>query len=347
MKALVLNVGSSSLKTTVFDNDKESNHEYFEDLFKPEDKISKVKETLSQIKKLDCIIHRVVHGGKLRSSKLIHKDVLNYLLSIQDYAPLHNPPQLDVIKFCLKHTKVKNIAVFDTAFHSTMPKKAKNYAIPKELTEKGFKKYGFHGPSHQFVTKKMKGGTISCHLGSGCSLAAVQDGKCVDTTMGFTPLEGLMMSTRSGDVDPGLILYLIEHDYYSAKELNNILNKKSGWFGVSKESKDFREVLQANTKDAKLAVDMFCYKTAKKIMSLTTPLKKFNNLVFTAGIGERNSKVRNKICKYLQKFGVLIDENQNKENKKVISQKKSKVNVYVIPTQEEYMMYLEAKKELL
>lgn len=346
MKALVLNVGSSSLKTTVFNNEKEVSHQYFEDLFKPEDKIKKVRKTLSNQKELDCIIHRVVHGGKINSSKIIKKNVLNYLLSIQDYAPLHNPPQLKVIKFCLQQTNIKNIAVFDTAFHSSMPKKAKHYAIPKKLTEKGFKKYGFHGPSHQYITRNLEGGTISCHLGSGCSLAAVQDGTCLDTTMGFTPLEGLMMSTRSGDIDPGLLLYLIEHDYYNAKELNNLLNKKSGWFGVSQVSKDFREVIESNKEEAKLAVDMFCYKTAKQIMSLTTPLKQFNHLVFTAGIGERNAHIRKKICTYLQKYEVLLNESKNAKNAKIISKKNSKVKVHVIPTQEELMMYLEAKKIL-
>lgn len=343
MKALIINVGSSSLKFTVFDNNTKVTEDYFENIYETKTKTKKIKHVLEEYD-VDYIVHRIVHGGKHDDAVKLTGEVYKYLRSIESWAPLHNPPQLDLARFCREHTDKPNFAVFDTAFHQSIPSKAKYYAIPKKLTEKGYVKYGFHGPSHKFVTKKLRGGSVSCHLGSGCSLAAVQDRVCLDTTMGFTPLEGLMMSSRSGDVDPGLILYLIQNNKYTAEDLNKVLNEDSGWSGVSGISKDMREVLKSDSDDATLAVEMFCYKTAKHILSMSAALESFDNLVFTAGIGERNADIRARICAYLSKFNVLLDPDLNSANKDVISAKESDVTVQVIPTNEELMMYLDTKE---
>jgi acetate kinase len=307
------------------------------------------------VKSLDeigAVGHRIVHGGeKFASSTVINDEVIKAIEECSDLAPLHNPANLIGINVCKELIPgVPQVAVFDTAFHQTMPKKAYTYAIPYEYYDKyAIRKYGFHGTSHSFVSKRAIafGGldpknskVIVCHLGNGASLSAVVNGKCVDTSMGLTPLEGLIMGTRSGDVDPAVVQYIANKENKTVDEVLNILNKKSGVFGLSGVSSDFRDLEAAansGNEKAKDAVEAFVYRVAKYIGSYVAAMNGVDAIVFTAGLGENDGKTRSRICAYLGYLGVKLDDEMNKLRGKemVISTADSKVKILVIPTNEE------------
>ncbi|KMT21473.1 acetate/propionate family kinase [Clostridium cylindrosporum] len=323
-----------------------------------------VNETYGVIKdmsEIGAVGHRVVHGGeKYSESVLIDDEVMRALEDCTSLAPLHNPPNLIGINACkdlMGNTPM--VAVFDTAFHQTMPDYAFTYALPYELYEShGVRRYGFHGTSHRFVTaaaanmlgknaKELK--LITCHLGNGASLAAIDGGKSVDTSMGFTPLEGLVMGTRCGDIDPAIVTYIQRVLGVSNEEVDNIVNKKSGVLGISGISSDFRDIEEAaekGDKRAQLALDVFHYRVRKYIGSYAAAMGGVDAIVFTAGLGENSPESRCEICKGLEFLGVKFDESKNNFRGKAefISADDSKVKVIVIPTNEELMIARDTKE---
>ncbi len=339
MKILVLNVGSSTIKYGLFNNIKRLENG-LEDRVKDYEK--SLKNILKKVNNFDIIIHRVVHGGELNNC-LIDDRVLKKIEKYSEYAPLHNVPELKVIKICKKLLPtIKQFAVFDTCFHRTISEKTKIYGLPYKYYQKGIKRYGFHGTSHKYVSIGLKGKTISCHLGSGCSITAIEDGKSVDTSMGFTPLEGVLMGTRCGDIDAGVVIYLVKK--IGVNKVDNLLNNDSGLKGLCGYS-DFREVSKRlNEKRVKKAFDVFVYKIVKYIGSYAAVLNGVDNIVFTGAIGENSNLLRREVCKSLGYLGVKIDNKKNLKNEKIISYKNSKVNVMVIKTDEELMMVNEILK---
>lgn len=308
------------------------------------------------VKSLDeigAVGHRVVHGGeKFANSVVITEDVLKAIEECNDLAPLHNPANLIGINACQKlMPNTPMVAVFDTAFHQTMPEKAYLYGLPYEYYEKyGVRRYGFHGTSHSFVSKHAaeflgldleNSKIIVAHLGNGASISAVLNGKCVDTSMGLTPLEGLVMGTRSGDMDPAIMEYLAKKEDLDIAGVMNVLNKKSGVFGLSKGlSSDFRDLTEAmknGNKYATAAVEVFCYRVAKYIGSYVAAMNGVDAIAFTAGIGENAYIVREKVCEYLGYLGLELNAEENKKRGEdlVISTADSKVKAAVIPTNEE------------
>ena len=389
MKILVLNCGSSSIKYKLIDMTANQVLEQggvekvgLKDSFLKHTKINGEKEVLEKeipehtvgiefiletltspnggaiksLNEIDAVGHRVVHGGeKFNSSVLITDDVIKKIEECIKIAPLHNPPNLKGIAAVTKlMPNIPQVAVFDTAFHQTMPQEAFMYALPYELyTEDGVRRYGFHGTSHRYVSKRAfevlgikKEGSkmITCHIGNGGSITAIKDGKSIDTSMGMTPLEGLVMGTRAGDIDTGAITYLMEREHYDTKAISDILNKKSGLLGISGVSSDMRDVraaIAAGNKRAKLALDMFIYRAKKYIGSYVAVLGGVDVIVFTGGIGENVEIVRESICADMECFGVKIDKEINNGvhgDEKIISTKDSKTTVIVIPTDEEYMI---------
>lgn len=308
---------------------------------------------ITDISRIDAVGHRVVHGGESFSRSVrITKDVLKIIEDYEDLAPLHNPPNLAGIRAINDILpNVIQAAAFDTAFHHTMPQKAYMYAVPLDLYDKfKIRRYGFHGTSHRFVARraaellgKTKDETniITCHLGNGCSITAVKEGKSVDTSMGFTPLEGLVMGTRSGDIDPAIIFYLAERQDMSTGDINNLLNKKSGLLGVSGVSNDMRNVIEEAEKGnekAALAIEIFCYRIKKYIGAYTAVLGQVDAVAFTGGIGENSATVRGKVLDGLECLGIKLDTKRNCDDSKaerLISSDDSKINVFVIPTDEE------------
>lgn len=307
---------------------------------------------IHSLEEIGAVGHRVVHGGeKFASSTLITEEVVQAITECNDLAPLHNPANLIGIDSCRKlMPQVPMAAVFDTAFHQTMPEEAYLYGIPYPYYEKfKLRKYGFHGTSHSFVSKhtaellgkqadELK--TIVCHLGNGASICAVQYGKSVDTSMGLTPLDGLVMGTRSGTIDPAVIEFIAQKEDKSIGEIMNILNKESGVYGISGVSSDFRDLEQAiaaGNKHAETAMNMFCYRVAQFIGSYTAVMNGVDAIAFTAGVGENNVTARTGICKYLGYLGVVIDSERNQVRGKdmIISTPDSKVAVLVVPTNEE------------
>ena len=313
------------------------------------------------LSEIDAIGHRVLHcGEKYVSSVLIDDNVINAIEEHAVFGPLHNPPNLTGILAAQKlMPDVPQVAVFDTSFHQTMPPKAFLYGLPYEFYEKyKIRRYGFHGTSHKYITieaAKMLGKDIkelkliSAHLGNGASLAAVKGGKVVDTSMGLTPLEGLVMGGRSGDVDATVPLFLLRQGY-SIDEVDNILNKKSGVYGISGISNDMRDIekaIEEGHKRAQLAFDVYTYRIAKYIGSYATILNGFDALVFTAGVGENDPEVRETVCDYLGIFGVKLDDEKNISlNRRggIISSDDSKVTVMVIKTNEELMIARDTKE---
>ena len=308
------------------------------------------------VKSLDeigAVGHRVVHGGeKFANSVVITEDVLKAIEECNDLAPLHNPANLIGINACQKlMPNTPMVAVFDTAFHQTMPEKAYLYGLPYEYYEKyGVRRYGFHGTSHSFVSKHAaeflgldleNSKIIVAHLGNGASISAVLNGKCVDTSMGLTPLEGLVMGTRSGDMDPAIMEYLAKKEDLDIAGVMNVLNKKSGVFGLSKGlSSDFRDLTEAmenGNKYATAAVEVFCYRVATYIGSYVAAMNGVDAIAFTAGIGENAYIVREKVCEYLGYLGLELNAEENKKRGEdlVISTADSKVKAAVIPTNEE------------
>ncbi|MCI9427784.1 MAG: acetate kinase [Eubacterium sp.] len=301
---------------------------------------------------IEAVGHRLVHGGeKFAASVLINEEVITAVEECSDLAPLHNPANLIGVRACQEVLKdVPMAGVFDTAFHQTMPKEAYLYGIPYEYYEKyKARKYGFHGTSHSYVSKRaaeflgkpydsLK--TIVCHLGNGSSICAVKNGKSVDTSMGLSPLEGLIMGTRSGDIDPSAIEFLAKKENLSLEEMLNVLNKESGVYGISGLSSDFRDLDQAVSEGnarAKTAREMFCYRAAKYIGSYAAAMNGVDVICFTAGVGENDGKVREMICSYLGYLGLALDSEANKKRgeETVLSTPDSKVTVLLAPTNEE------------
>lgn len=308
---------------------------------------------IKSLKEVEAVGHRVVHGGeKFASSVVINDEVLKAIEECNDLAPLHNPANLIGINACAELMPgVPMVAVFDTAFHQTMPEKAYLYGLPYEYYEKyAVRRYGFHGTSHSFVSKHAAeflgldlndSKIIVAHLGNGASISAVQNGKCVDTSMGLTPLEGLVMGTRSGDIDPAIMEYIAKKENLDIAGVMNVLNKKSGVFGISKElSSDFRDLEDAmndGNKYAAAAIEVFSYRVAKYIGSYVAAMNGVDAIAFTAGIGENAGLVREKVLGYLGYLGITLDAEENKKRGEdmVISTADSKVKVAVIPTNEE------------
>ena len=313
-------------------------------------------EEYGVIKSLDeigAVGHRVVHGGeKFTHSVVINEEVMKAIEECSELAPLHNPANLIGINACKAlMPNVPMVAVFDTAFHQTMPEEAYLYALPREYYEKyKVRKYGFHGTSHKYVSEealrvagldKDNSKIIVCHLGNGASVSAVLNGKSVDTSMGFTPLEGLIMGTRSGDMDPAIIDYIAKKENKTLEEMIEILNKKSGVYGISDYlSSDFRDLeiaAEEGNRLAGLALDMFCYRVAKYVGAYTAVMNGVDAIVFTAGLGENDKVTRAKVCAHLGYLGITIDEEKNnvRGEERIVSTEDSKVKVCLIPTNEE------------
>lgn len=307
---------------------------------------------ITDIKEISAVGHRVLHAGQVYSDSIVvNEDVKRVIRECFDLGPLHNPANLIGIEACeAAMPGVPQVAVFDTAFGQSMPKKAYLYAIPYEYYEKyGIRRYGFHGTSHSFVSKRVAEivgkpynatKTIVCHLGNGASVSAVLNGESVDTSMGLTPLEGLVMGTRSGDIDPAIMEFIAKKENLDIAGIMNVLNKKSGVEGVSGVSSDFRDLeaaAKAGNKRAELAIDVFAYRVAKYVGAYTAAMNGVDNIVFTAGIGENCALVRTKVCSYLGYLGITIDEEANGKRGEeiVISTPDSKVKVLVVPTNEE------------
>ena len=308
---------------------------------------------ISDLKEIDAIGHRVVHGGeKFASSVVINDEVMAAIEECNPLAPLHNPANLIGIRACQElMPNVPMVGVFDTAFHQTMPKKAYLYGLPHEYYEKyKVRRYGFHGTSHSFVSKRLveylgmdlnNSKVIVAHLGNGASVSAVVNGKCVDTSMGLTPLEGLVMGTRSGDIDPAIMEFIAKKENLDIEGVMNVLNKKSGVQGMTGISSDFRDLEAAYNEGNEYAInaiEVFCYRVAKYIGSYVAAMNGVDAIAFTAGIGENTNLVRRKIAAYLGYLGITIDNEVNDAthgDEAVISTPDSKVKVCVIPTNEE------------
>lgn len=323
--------------------------------------VDSIHGVIKSMDEISAVGHRVVHGGeKYSDSVLIDNEVLKSIKDCIVLAPLHNPPNVIGIEACKElMPNTPMVAVFDTAFHQTMPKHAYICPVPYELYEKyGVRKYGFHGTSHKYVSYKVAETMgkdikdlkiITCHLGNGCSLAAVKNGKSVDTSMGFTPLAGVMMGTRSGSIDPSVISFLIEQHGYTIEQIDELLNKKSGILGISGVSSDFRDVLEAAESEnerAKLALEIFYYKVRTQIAAYAGAMGGVDVIVFTAGIGENSSITRREILKGLEFFGFTINTEKNELRGKIqeISNEDSRVKVYVVPTNEELMIARDTAK---
>lgn len=393
MKILVINCGSSSLKYQLIDMENENvlakglceriGIEGSKLTHKPagKDVLEKVEAmpdhqvavklvldalqdavygVISNVNEISAIGHRVLHAGKYYSDSIIvNEDVKRVVRDCFDLGPLHNPANLIGIEACeAAMPGIPNVAVFDTAFHQTMPEKAYMYAIPYEYYEKyDIRRYGFHGTSHRFVSKRTievagldpnNSKVIVCHLGNGGSISAVVNGKCVDTSMGLTPLEGLIMGTRSGDLDPAVVQYIANKEGKDVNEVINILNKKSGILGISGISSDFRDVQKAQKEGnhrASVAIDAFVYRVAKYIGSYVAAMNGVDAIAFTAGVGENDAAIRKEVCSYLGYLGVTVNEEANRvRGEEVqISAADSRVKVFAIPTNEELAIARETK----
>lgn len=324
--------------------------------------VDKEHGVISNMSEISAVGHRVVHAGeKYSNSALINDEVMKALEDCVKLAPLHNPPNIIGIEACKSlMPETPMVAVFDTAFHQTIPEYAYIYPLPYELyTEYGVRKYGFHGTSHKYVShvaaemlgkdiKDLK--IITCHLGNGASLAAIKNGVCVETSMGFTPLEGIAMGTRSGSIDPAIISFLMKELNITIDEVDSILNKKSGVYGISGVSSDFRDIEKAAAEGnnrAQLALDVFHYKVRKYIGSYAAAMGGVDCVVFTAGLGENSADTRELACKGLEFLGIEIDKavnNSTRGEAKVISTSASKVTVLTIPTDEELMIARDTKE---
>lgn len=383
MKILVVNCGSSSLKFQLIDSETEEvaasglcerigldgaliykvNGDKIKqeiDLPDHEVAIKKVLDTLldkeigvlTSLDEIGAIGHRMVHGGeKFSSSVIINEEIIKQIETCNDLAPLHNPANLLGVRACQEVMPgVPNVVVFDTAFHQTMPSKAYLYALPKEYYEKyGVRRYGFHGTSHSFVSKRLaelagldinNSRMIICHIGSGASISAIKDGKSVDTSMGMTPLEGLMMGTRSGDMDPAIIEFICQKENITVQEMTTILNKKSGALGLSGLSNDYRdlaEAAQGGNQDAINALDVMVYRVIKYIGAYYMALGGVDAIALTAGVGENNLELRAKIVEGLAAIGIKLDVEANavRGDERKISTDDSAAQVWVVPTNEE------------
>ena len=392
MKVLVLNCGSSSLKYQLFNMDNETvlakglvdkiglsgtelthsvegqdkviiktdmpNHsDAIEHVVKA--MLDKKHGVISDMKEIDAVGHRVVHGGQsFSTSCFIDEDAIKELEHLSELAPLHNPPAIMGIRAAQeKIPGVPMVAVFDTAFHQTMPASNYLYGIPYEYYEKyQIRRYGFHGTSHRYVSArcaellgKKDAKIITCHLGNGSSIAAIDSGKVLDTSMGFTPLEGILMGTRSGDMDPAIVTFLMDKEGLSTNDMNSMLNKKSGLLGISGVSPDMRNIEEAAEKGnqrAAVALKVFDKTVLRYIGAYTAELNGTDAIVFTAGIGENAVDERKNICENLSNLGVDFDVEANKSRGKEVEITKpgSKIRVFVIPTNEELMIAKDTKE---
>ncbi len=310
---------------------------------------------------IDAVGHRVVHGGeKFNKSVKIDNEVIEKIKECYDIAPLHNPVNMAGIEAITELMPGKEqVAVFDTAFHQTMPKEAYMYALPYDLYKKyAIRRYGFHGTSHRYVSRRVcefldvpydKQRIITCHIGNGGSITAIKDGKSVDTSMGLTPVEGLMMGTRVGDVDPGALTFIMDKEHLNTKQLSDLINKKSGVLGISGISSDMRDIDNAiaeGNERAKLALDMYIYRIIKYIGAYAAVLNGVDIIVFTGGVGENQQPLRKAVCDHLTYLGVKIDDEVNAKSRgeeKLLSTPDSKVKVAVIPTDEELLIALDTE----
>lgn len=316
--------------------------------------------SIKSMDEISAVGHRVVHGGeKFAESVLIDDEVMKAINECIDLAPLHNPPNIMGIQACKElMPNTPMVAVFDTAFHQTMPKSSYVYPLPYELYEKyAVRRYGFHGTSHRYVSQRAAEilgkdikdiNIITCHLGNGASLAAIKGGESIDTSMGFTPLEGLAMGTRSGDIDPAIISFVMDKENMDINAINNLLNKKSGVLGISGVSSDFRDIEEAaasGNERAQLALDIFNNRVVKYIGAYTALMGGVDAIVFTAGLGENSADTRKAICEGFNFLGIQIDAEKNNVRGKetVISTDNSKVKVLVVPTNEELMIARDTK----
>lgn len=393
MKILVINCGSSSLKYQLFDMDNEEvlvkglverigidgsrlkqekgDDEYIieEDMKDHTEAVKHVFDAItdkengviSDLSEIDAVGHRFVHGGeKITKSVVIDDEVKEAVKEYSKFAPLHNPANMMGLEACEKLLpNVKNVAVFDTAFHQSMPEENFLYGIDyKYYEDQAVRKYGFHGTSHDFITQKTAKvlekeqkdlNMISCHLGNGSSICAVKEGKSFDTTMGLTPLEGLVMGTRSGDLDPTVVTFLMNEYGYDTKKMDNVLNKESGVLGVSGVSSDFRDLENAandGNKRADIALKMFANRAKRYVAGYMAEVGNVDAIVFTGGIGENSATMRADIMKGFEQFGVKLDPEKNnvRGGCHLISTDDSKVKVFVIATNEELMIARDTKK---
>ena len=312
--------------------------------------------------KIEGIGHRVVQGGwYFPESKVVTDETLGWVREVAPLAPLHNYAEADVIEICRDmFPSIGNVIVADTSFHYNIPEKAHRYALPRDVVDKlHIRKYGAHGTSHRYIwktTKELLGDDVhklvSCHLGSGASLSAIQDGHDMDTTMGLTPLDGLIMGTRCGTIDPATVCYLVREGGYTIDEVDTMMNKQSGILaisGVSSDTRDVEERAQKGDAHCQMALDMFFYRTSQLIAEMAQSMHGFDTMAFSAGIGENSDTFRSAICKELAWFGVKIDEEKNSvrsDDPRVISTEDSKIKVLVVPTNEELMIALDVKELL-
>lgn len=362
MKVLVLNAGSSSLKYHLFEVTPETIAADSEQVL-AEGQIERLASTTEALRTLfgrigdvqvDAVGHRIVHGGQyFHESVIIDQDVENKIEELSLLAPLHNPHSLEGYRAVRERLPgIPQVAVFDTAFHHALPPRAYVYGLPWDyLTEKKIRRYGFHGISHRYVSwrfaelhgkQRADYRMITCHLGNGCSMCAIEYGRSIDTSMGFTPLEGLIMGARSGDIDAGAILHLITHECQEPALLRQVLNNASGIKGISGVSNDMRDVLraaQAGNERAALAVDAFCYRVRKYIGTYLAAMNGADVLIFTGGIGENASVIRAQICDGLSNLGIALDpaanERESKDPREIGS---SPIPVWVVPTDEELLI---------
>jgi acetate kinase len=361
MRILAVNVGSSSLKldvretdisralirfeargigrehSSIVENDSVVARQPFAN---HEAALDALMHRIPDADKISRIGHRVVHGGsRYRTATWLNDTVMDDLRDLVPLSPLHQPPALTVMDACRQHFPgIAQAAVFDTAFHAALPARAYTYAIPFAWRDAGVRRYGFHGIACADIVaqlgKELRKHTVILHLGAGCSATAVYDGKSIDTTMGFTPLEGLVMATRGGDIDPGALLYVQRKFHLSPQQMDHMLNEQSGLLALSGFSADMRDVLQRQDEESKLAVEIFCYRAAKAVGSLAIVLGELNQLIFSGGIGEHSARVRAGISALLPGLGVAIDDERNKADDSVISSSNSEVEVRIMAVDE-------------
>ena len=381
MNVLVVNAGSSTLKYQVIDTKSHKvsakgscervcftggtfthaangSKKVTENIEFPDHKVA-IEVVLKDLEangvKIEGIGHRIVQGGwYFGDSSLVDEDVLAKIREVAPLAPLHNNPEANVIEYCLEqYPDLPNVTVYDTAFHFNMPEVAKTYALPKDVCDKlHIRKYGAHGTSYRYISKKVAEMTngearkvVVCHIGSGASLCAIEDGKCMDTTMGLTPLDGVKMGTRCGSIDPATVCYLQREGGYSYQEVDDMMNKQSGLLaisGISNDARDIRTRASEGDERCLLAFDMFAYKAMQQAGSMIASMAGVDTITFTAGIGENDWSIRKAFCDCFEWLGVRIDNNKNREavgnGPQVISAAGSSVTVMVIPTDEEYMI---------
>ena len=366
LKILVINAGSSSLKTSLFELDRDAGEGespsglLWEAHDNGTDNLEKILGELSS-HSIDAIGHRVVFGGsELSATTRVDNNVRQKLARMVEYAPAHNAAALKGIDTATRlfGESTPQFAVFDAEFHRTLPEAAYTYAGPYAWREKGIRKFGFHGLSHRYASHRaaklvaglpMSSRIVTCHLGSGCSLAAVKDGQSVDTTMGFTPMDGIPMARRSGAIDPGILLHLLRHSGETLDSLDRMLNRDSGLAGLSGMSGDMREILagvDSGNDRAKLALDVFVHHVRQGIASMAASMYGIDALVFTGGVGEKASRVREMVCDGLGFLGIVVDKerNQTATGEVVVSAEASAVSVLVIPSEENWMIARECRQ---